>query len=89
MVTFLNRYLSKLTQSQKKLLEIFTNKITYHKVTPNNVLDKFLQYLNDHCSKHCYDVLFAHNIEFDLFASARAMFRLIPSRSDNKLASNS
>lgn len=43
-------------------------KITYFKVNADSVLVNFLQYLNEHYSKHRCNVLFAHNLQFDLFA---------------------
>lgn len=43
-------------------------KPTYIRVTKESVLDEFMKYLNERCSKHKTNLLFAHNLPFDLTA---------------------
>ncbi|KXA94289.1 hypothetical protein AKJ65_04875 [candidate division MSBL1 archaeon SCGC-AAA259E19] len=39
---------------------------TYLKVTPENILDKFMKFLIDNCPQTKTNLLFAHNLQFDL-----------------------
>ncbi|KXB01896.1 hypothetical protein AKJ45_01780 [candidate division MSBL1 archaeon SCGC-AAA261F19] len=44
------------------------NKPTYIKVNPKTILDEFLKYLNENCSKNQTNLVYAHNLQFDLTA---------------------
>lgn len=58
------------TENGKPYFLIFYDgtKPKYFKVTEENILDRFLEYLNDKCVKNQCNILFAHNLQFDLFA---------------------
>ncbi len=58
------------TENGKPYFLIFNNgeKVTYFRVTPETVLDKFMQYLNEQTVKNQCNILLAHNLQFDLFA---------------------
>jgi hypothetical protein len=43
-------------------------KPTYIRVTKKTVLDEFMKYLNERCLKNKTNLLFAHNLPFDLTA---------------------
>lgn len=44
------------------------NKITYLRVDIDTILNRFIKYLLEHCSKRRANILFAHNLQFDLTA---------------------
>ena len=58
------------TENGKPYFLIFHDglKPKYYKVTEENILDRFMEYLNEKCVKNQCNVLFAHNLQFDLFA---------------------
>ena len=58
------------TENGKPYFLIFDNgeKVTYFKVTPEDILDKFMKYLNEQTVKNQCNILLAHNLQFDLFA---------------------
>lgn|GEM_PF-1623778 len=43
-------------------------KITYFKVNEDSILQTFFTFLNEHCSKNQNNIIFAHNLLFDLTA---------------------
>ena len=58
------------TENGKPYFLIFNNgeKVKYFKVTPEDILDIFLNYLNEQTVKNQCNILLAHNLQFDLFA---------------------
>ncbi|MEM3518235.1 MAG: DNA polymerase, partial [Nitrososphaerales archaeon] len=58
------------TENGEPYLLIFYDgsKITYLKVNKDNVLKTFLNYLNERCHKNKSNILFAHNLLFDMSA---------------------
>jgi len=58
------------TENGKPYFLIFNNgeKVAYFKVTPEDILDIFLKYLNEQTVKNQCNILLAHNLQFDLFA---------------------
>jgi hypothetical protein len=58
------------TENGKPYFLIFNNgqNVTYLRVTPDNILDKFMGYLIEHTVKNQCNLLLAHNLQFDLFA---------------------
>ncbi|HUU88011.1 MAG TPA: DNA polymerase [Candidatus Glassbacteria bacterium] len=58
------------TENGKPYFLIFKNgqKVSYFKVTPDDILDIFMKYLIDQTVKNQSNILLAHNLQFDLFA---------------------
>ena len=58
------------TENGKPYFLIFNNgeKVSYLRVTPDNILDIFMKYLIEQTVKNQCNILLAHNLQFDLFA---------------------
>ena len=46
----------------------FGKKPVYFRVTPDTILDVFMEFVHNYYVKNCCNLLFAHNLQFDLFA---------------------